>query len=81
MLDGTESDAPFRARQDPLHAGGKEQDRHNGATDWREQSWRISYYAKLERETVSNIKEMSACAQNEKVSQSQIFGFDIHVAF
>lgn len=66
------------ARPSALPAEGN-RSRHNGATDEGEQSWRISYYAKLQRETVSNVKEMSAFAQNEKVSQAQIFSFDIHI--
>lgn len=43
--------------------------------------WRISYYAELQRKTVSKAKEMSAFAENEKVIQPQIFGSDIHVTF
>lgn len=33
------------------------------------------------RKQQSNAKEMSAFAQNEKVSQPQLFSFDIHVTF
>lgn len=55
--------------------------RHNGATDYGEQSWRISYYAKLQEETAKKRKGNECICSKWKGQPGTTFSFDTHVTF